>query len=297
MASLSILIPVYNCHCLELVRSLLRQEGLKAADEWEIVVADDGSDADTFPISNRAIATLPHCRYIERPVNVGRAAIRNFLAAEAQYERLVFIDGDMALRSPDFIANYLKAAPEAVVYGGYEVDGWHPDNLRWLYEWKSAPHHAASVRQRHPYHDFHTSNYCIPRSIAVGCQLETSYSGYGYEDVAYGKRLSELSIPIVHIANPVVFCDFESNGAYLDKIDESIRSLWAHRMQLAHYSRLIALCRRLHSWRVDGVLVALFRRYGQRLRRRIERHPSLAWLKVYKICSYLSVQAEAEQGL
>lgn len=291
MQSLSILIPVYNCRCAGLVRSLLRQKGLKMVDDWEIVVADDGSTNDACIRDNRQISTLPHCRYIERPINEGRVAIRNFLAANARYERLVFIDGDMALRAPDFVERYLETNPASVVYGGYNIEGRHPDNLRWLYEWKMAPFHAVSVRLRHPYRDFHTSNYCIPRSVAVRYPLETTFTGYGYEDVAYGKLLSELGITVDHIDNPVAFYDFEGNGEYLDKIDESIRTLWAHRDQLSSYSRLITLCRRLHWWRIDGCFLFFYRRYGRAIRRRIEQKPSLFWLKVYKIGGYLLAQS------
>ena len=68
-------------------------EGLR----YEIIVADDGStDKHTCHI-NKEILELENARYILRKENVGRAAIRNFLAKEASYEWLLFIDGDMTV--------------------------------------------------------------------------------------------------------------------------------------------------------------------------------------------------------
>ena len=91
MKELSILIPTYNDVCMPLATSLQRQAETLGTN-YEIIVADDGStDQDTI-LQNRSINSLPHCRYVERKENVGRAAIRNFLANEASHPFLVFID-------------------------------------------------------------------------------------------------------------------------------------------------------------------------------------------------------------
>lgn len=116
--TLSILIPTYNNVCLELVKSLQAQASLlySSSDslsssshfEYEILVADDGSTDERTIEGNRIINTLLHCRYIERKENVGRAAIRNFLAREAKYTWLLFIDSNMNIISHQYLANYLK---------------------------------------------------------------------------------------------------------------------------------------------------------------------------------------------
>ena len=78
---LSVLIPTYNHVCVPLVKQLLPL--LEAATiDYEILIADDGStDTDTIK-DNQTINTLPHCRYIVRKENVGRATIRNFLVKD-----------------------------------------------------------------------------------------------------------------------------------------------------------------------------------------------------------------------
>jgi glycosyltransferase involved in cell wall biosynthesis len=98
----------------------LREQLCKEAIQWEIIVADDGSDDEQMKAENRAICSLENVRLIEREVNSGRAKIRNFLACEAQYDRLLFLDGDNSLRNDKFISNYL-AHEAPVVYGGYDI--------------------------------------------------------------------------------------------------------------------------------------------------------------------------------
>lgn len=149
---LSILLPVYNCHCRALVTELQRQ-CVECGTEFEIIVADDGSlscsdsvlsppdsiaASPLLPCSsaavrsratrhclveeNRTIENLPHVRYIIREKNVGRSAIRNFLVSQAKGDRLLFIDGDLSLNNPSFIRNYLQTEGDVVV-GGIAIGG------------------------------------------------------------------------------------------------------------------------------------------------------------------------------
>ena len=108
--SLSILIPTYNNVCLELVRNLQAQASILSSEndfEYEIIVADDGSTDKNTIEKNCEINELDNCRYIERKENIGRAAIRNFLAKEAKYLWLLFLDSDLKLDNSDFIRNYM----------------------------------------------------------------------------------------------------------------------------------------------------------------------------------------------
>ena len=106
---LSILLPTYNCLCDALVTELHRQcqpQGIP----YEIIVADDASPDRKYVEQNKAIERLSNVRYILQSVNIGRSAIRNLLAREARYPWLIFIDGDLTLQNPHFIARYLQAS-------------------------------------------------------------------------------------------------------------------------------------------------------------------------------------------
>ena len=121
---LSILLPSYNNVCDELVKTLQRQcEECEASCglRYEIIVADDGSTDTSSVEQNKIINTIPHCRYIIRERNEGRAAIRNFLARQARYDRLLFIDSDLMVRHCGYIRRYIESSGSDVVYGGYVI--------------------------------------------------------------------------------------------------------------------------------------------------------------------------------
>ena len=113
---LSVLIPIFNWDVHELVNSLAAQ-----LEDWngpvEIILLDDGSQ-DNFRKLNRTLATQPNVRYKELPHNVGRAAIRNQLAAVAQHEWLLLLDNDSLLPDTRFLARYAAARDRAAVLIG-----------------------------------------------------------------------------------------------------------------------------------------------------------------------------------
>ena len=119
---LSILIPTYNDVCTDSVNTLMQQAESIGDLRFEIIVADDASTDENVVEANRAIDRMTNCRYIRRENNVGRAAIRNFLAQEARYEWLLFVDSGMGIVRSDFIFNYLQAEGNPI-YGGYVVEG------------------------------------------------------------------------------------------------------------------------------------------------------------------------------
>ena len=127
--SLSILIPTYNNVCFELVKTLQAQAALLSDFEYEILVADDGSTDLSTITANRKINEIENCRYIEREKNVGRSAIRNFLAKEAKYEWLLYIDSNMNVINKQYLANYQYSKECDVIYGGYQVKR-NQENLR-----------------------------------------------------------------------------------------------------------------------------------------------------------------------
>lgn len=288
MKGLSILIPEYNCDCTKLVHDLYSQCISIKLDFWEIIVADDGSKEKEIANTNRCINKLDRCTFIENTINVGRSAIRNFLAEKANYERLLFIDSDMCLVKQDFIFNYMKVSAP-IVYGGYCTVGKHNKNLRYIYEHKSEESHRASERRKNCYADFHTSNYCIYKKIQIAHPLDTTYQGYGYEDVAYGAKLRELGIPIIHIDNPVGFYNFESNDSYLLKIEESLYTLYKHRSQLKGYSRLINIANILKQMQLEHISCCIFERLQKKMREQLIINPNLMIFSLYKIGYYIAL--------
>lgn len=294
MTGLSILIPTFNDECLTLVRALLEQcavlsDGNTAIDglSYEIIVADDGSTDATVRAHNSAIASYPHCKYIQRGVNAGRAAIRNFLAQQASCDELLFIDSDMTVIRKDYIYKYVNAmATDTVVYGGYDVPEQSAlkHNLRYRYERSCRKAHTAEKRRKSPYLDFHTSNFMIPRNIMLTNPLDEQFRHYGYEDVAFGRCLQEKGIIISHIDNPLGFCRFEDNEKFVEKTEEAIRTLVEFSGQLYNYSRLLQTAERMSRLHVAGLFKLLMTPFEKPMRKAlVKKNIPLAVLNIYKL--------------
>lgn len=292
MLGLSILIPTFNDECASLVSDLLRQcrrfrTGTADGWEYEIVVADDGSTDSAVVAANAVIATQPRCRLIMSGRNSGRAAIRNSLAREARYDRLLFIDSDMTVIRRDFISRYAEAASSAeIVYGGYDVPAQNglDGNLRYIYERASRFAHTADKRRLNPYRDFHTSNFMIPRAVMLAHPLDEHFRHYGYEDVAYGEELRKAGIGIRHIDNPMGFCRFESNAGFVSKTEEGLHTLAGFRDRLEGYSRLLALVSRLDRLHLTAIVRGVLSPLMPVLRNNLMgRKPSLKAFSLYKL--------------
>ena len=107
MESLSILIPVFNWDCTRLIKDLHFQ-GLVLGIPYEIIVADDCStDRELFE-KNRIVAeSHENCRFFGLPHNIGRAAIRNYMADQSKYDKLLFLDCDSAIKDKLFLQRYM----------------------------------------------------------------------------------------------------------------------------------------------------------------------------------------------
>lgn len=287
---LSIVIPTYNDICLELVRSLSLQAETLQGLAYEIIVADDGSTLQQCIEANRAINDLPHCRYMIRGNNQGRAAIRNFLAREARYEWLLFLDGDMTIRRENFLNRYLQSPATEVVYGGYVVGDGPASNLRYRYEKAAEPDHTAEQRSKQPYRDFHTANFLIRRDLMLSHPFDERFQHYGYEDVLLGKQLRKAGINITHIDNPVGFDTFEDNPHFVSKTEEGLRTLYEFREELRGYNTLLTLANGIHLDFSKAVIRFWHRLFGPLERRMLcSSHPHLTVFKVYKLGYFLSL--------
>ena len=108
--AVSILLPVYNWPIGALLTALHQQAAAEPGLRFEILAFDDASPDLAQRAANRAAVTgLPYVRYHELPLNAGRAAIRNQLAAAARYPWLLFLDADSDLPDDRFLRRYRQA--------------------------------------------------------------------------------------------------------------------------------------------------------------------------------------------
>ena len=287
---LSILIPVYNSDCRQQVTALSHQaetiEGLRC----EIVVADDGSDDVALQGINAELSALPNVRYIRREQNVGRAAIRNYLAHEARYEWLLFMDGDMAIPSDTFLKKWVEADVKEVAYGGYVVGEGSRSSLRFIYEKENEPMHRATERRKRPHQHFHTCNFLIRRDLMLANPFDERFRHYGYEDVLFGKQLKKNDVKIEHVDNPAGFFDFEDNVHFVNKTEEGLRTLHVFRKDLRGYSQMLTFVDGIHLGVVRWCIRCWHRLFGALERRNLcGNSPSLRLFKLYKLGFFLTI--------
>lgn len=289
---ISIVIPTHNECCVALVRALAGQASGIRRLAWEIIVADDGSTDKEAVKANCTINDIPHCRYIRREENVGRAMIRNFLAETAQGEWLLYIDGDGQVIADDYLKRFLQAAKTCeVCYGGYRMMPGPDGNLRWLYEKTSAPRHVAERRREHPYRSFNISNLLIKRNLMLTHPLDSRFTKYGYEDVLLGKQLQLGQIDIAHIDAPIGFFDYEDNAHFVAKTEEGLRTLARFHDELRGYSALLEASDRMNNI-ARTAFRALYRMMKHKWRSNLcGTSPSLLVFKLYKLGYFLTLMS------
>jgi glycosyltransferase involved in cell wall biosynthesis len=268
-----------------LVRNL-QQQAEALGMTYEILVADDGSTQQNVLEENRSINSLPHCQLIERGVNAGRASIRNFLAQQAHYAWLLFIDSDMVVCRNDYLRKYASCEETSIVDGGVVIGARKRGNLRSLYEKAAESAHTPEERQLSPYRDFHTANFMIKRTLMLQYPFDERFRNYGYEDVLFGKAMEKAAIPILHIDNPMSFEIFEENEHFVSKTEEGLRTLYQFRHELQGYSRLLDRVQNL-----PHTPIRWWHRLFGAIERRLltSRHPSLWVFNAYKIGYFLSL--------
>lgn len=287
---LSVLIPTYNCFCGNLVYSLYNMLELekRKIDNflYEIIVADDGSTNKDMIKRNLYIKELSHVNYIIREKNVGRAAIRNFLAQQAHFKWLLFLDGDIMLERTNFIEKYLYTDFNVIIGGLQVYDRNHSlqNNLRFLYELKYQYYHGVDHRQKQPYKEFRTINFLVQRDILLHIPFNEQFKHYGYEDVLFGKKLKDAGIQIHHIFNPIIIIDFEDNPTFINKTEEALRTLHQFRNELKGYSTLLK-----YEW-MKPLLLPMYYLIGKIIRRNLTgNNPRLFLFYIYKLLYYNSI--------
>ena len=284
---LSILIPTYNFDCSTLVRNLCSQATCLGVD-YEIIVADDASTDKHVSHSLDQINKIEHCRLVRVDTNIGRAAIRNLLVREASGEWLLFMDSDGGLCTSDFLQRYLVSTKSDCVVCGSII---HPNEcpsldrtLRWRYEKTAESRFTASLRNLHPYDSFRTFNFLAPKRVMLEIPFDESFRRYGYEDVLLGRRLQELGIPIMHIDNPLLNLDIETNECFLHKMEEANATLCEFYDKLCHHSKIICWYERLERVGLARFFGYCWHKTTPLLRRQLlSKSPLMRLFNVYKL--------------
>ena len=291
---LSILIPVKNFNCSELIIALHKQ-GEALGFPYEILIAEDGTDKEKLHL-NAVADNLKNCRRIVKNLNIGRALIRNLLASEAQYPSLVFIDCDAIIEKEDFLKTYADALSKSkIVCGGLYHANTLPNKnctLRYKYEKEADRRRDAQTRSKAPYDRFTSFNFAIDKQLFNSILFDTSITQYGYEDVLFGKELEKQSVDILHIENRLLHSGLEENAIFLSKTEQALKTLATIEGKIGN-TPLLATIKKLDRYHLTG----LFMRYWKHNRESLKKNllsssPSLFKFKIYKLGYYISLSRQ-----
>lgn len=285
----SILIPVYNESVIELVQQLkLQAEELKLA--YEILIFDDASDL-TVKQQNRELATWgANIRYVELERNLGRSEIRNLLFSEAAFDFCIVLDCDSEVVNQQFLQRYLQHKEEPVIYGGRSYRENPPNDekkyLRWRYG-VDREQIAAADRKNSPYRFFLTNNFAIQKSVVRQVAFDETIKGYGHEDTLFSRDLERLSIPILHIENPLNHIGLENDDVFLEKTKNALKNLLVLYRKQKISADTIPLLRAYLLLKKSG-LVKVWLFFAERLQSKWEKNltsgkPKLIYFDFYRL--------------
>ncbi len=227
----SILIPVYNYDCSDLLQAIHEDlQTIKDLD-YEIILGNDASSEvykriySTYEEHYAAVSLL----HFEQ--NLGASRLRNRLAQEARFPNLLYFDSDV-LPDKGAIKQYLQAIaehPNSLIYGGfyYDSEDLKADNqLRYRYGLQIEMRSLAE-RKAKPYQSFITMAFAIPKNLMLAQPFPNI--GMGYEDALWGATLEKNKVEILHINAPVKHRLKENDEAFLKTLESYVINLGKHK--------------------------------------------------------------------
>lgn len=235
MSSISIVVPTYNrSAALDCVLSALSKQFMCPN---EVVVADDGSVADTRAIVEKWQEKMP-CKLLhvwQEDIGFRLARSRNRAVAASTSDYIVFLDGD-CIPFPDFVSRHLDLAEHGCFVAGnrilldrnltQDVEFGHEPILAWgAWRWMSSriSHHVNRLLPLLRLPDGGWRKKVAPNRWqgARGCNLgiwrddyiavngcDESFEGWGHDDAELVSRLfrcgvlrkeGRFSVPVLHL--------------------------------------------------------------------------------------------------
>nr|WP_294897757.1 glycosyltransferase [uncultured Pedobacter sp.] len=213
---LSICIPHYNFINPSLFDTLFLQ-CKHAKIKFEILIADDASLPSKKAYLNNYAQAEFSVFFLNQ--NIGRSAIRNFLALKAQYPYLLFLDADAKITSKNFIKTYLADLGNKIVSGGRFYPIMQPDPKHFLH------YKYGSQVEQYSQTAFQSNNFVIPKTVFSALAFDEEIKSYGYEDVLFGLGAKRLGIALKRINNPVMHIQLKTNEEFVDDTEQALRNL------------------------------------------------------------------------
>lgn len=258
----SVCIPVYRYNAVPLVQELVRQLASVASEEeglfYEILIYDDASPNDG-DWGRQELRTIPHTNYVELPVNLGRAAIRNRMIRDARSPYCIFLDVDAEIPAnylqsyQNYLGDLHNSSPDwslgrdLVIVGGRQYEKKRPSNPELHLHWWYGQERESDVfhQSKKSWLGFHSNNFLATRSLLLDHPFPESVDGYGHEDTLWGQQFTGTDVLLYQLNNPVIHLGLETNEVFLRKQHQAIRNLHRLKNETPHLrTRLIDIAER-----------------------------------------------------
>jgi hypothetical protein len=220
--------------------------------------------------------TLENFRFLDFKVNKGRSIIRNTLAKEAKYDKLLFIDSDMKVYKSDFIQLYIKENSPIVAGGIKVLEDKNPTYiLHKRYEQKRSTNIAT------------TQNLLVRKDVFDEVRFIENVKKYGYEDIIFSHRLDKM-YGIKFIYNPLIHNGPISTETFIERIAESTETLIELYRNEKYHKDIVESSKLLRAYlkikKVKGFYLLLFKlTRGFIVQQLRSKNPSMILMDMYKL--------------
>lgn len=214
---ISVIVTTYNWEAA--LAAVLRSLAAQTDENFEVIVADDGSGPETAAMVEAAKASashrIEHVWHEDRGFRAGEIRNRAILAAHGDY--VIFLDGDCIVR-PDFVASHRRLAGKGKFVTGNRIllsrglsetvlnDGLQPERWgwgRWVAErWRGGANRLVALMTlplgplRHlrakAWRGARSCNMAVwRRDLVLVDGFDADYSGWGKED-------SDIIVRLLH---------------------------------------------------------------------------------------------------
>ncbi|WP_339698699.1 glycosyltransferase family 2 protein [uncultured Marixanthomonas sp.] len=294
---ISILIPTYNYNIVKLVTNLQKQCAEQSID-YEIIVLDDSSSNKKLKIHNHSINSFDRCKYIESDKNRGRTASRDFLAREAMYDWLLFLDADVMPKYKNFIHRFVENLNKAqLIFGGIAYTETKPSvelMLRWKYG-HSRESLTLKERNKEPYLTIISGCFFIKKDIFISINQHLTINKYGLDNV-FKQLLEEKKVSILHIDNPVYHLGLEKNELYISKALRAVETtVFLENKNLIKLERpLQKTYLKLKQYRIHLLIYWILNIFEKQIFKNLKsKTPSLFLFDLYRLTYYIKLKKDA----
>ncbi|MGB1293875.1 MAG: glycosyltransferase [Flavobacteriales bacterium] len=214
---LSILISVYNWDIESFIQELhLQATALNIPFEIKVY-----NDCSTKHFSSE-FEKLEHVEYVILKTNLGRSKVRNKLAEDAKYSKLLFLDGDSFPKAKNFLHNYWKEnlSESEIFCGGTAYRGLEKNEkpkLRWVY--------GKAREEGGKDKCFAANNFMVWKSQFLNIKFNEQIKGYGHEDTLFGIDWESEGYLIRKINAPLLHLGLETDIEFFNKTKEGVENL------------------------------------------------------------------------